>query len=427
MTLPIIVDRRKRTVALGKYKTSRYEKVITLHEVFYENGLSKEYLEAMGKAGNGEGYKALWELSAKHFGPKALPRLEASLYYLWIEPHKDLLLKKCFIYGSRGRRYLVVNEFFVGRFWRYKRILLQLEKDGITHLAPFCITFGKDPSQLKAMLGGLWKVIARNSVSRNKLLIRSLIEHVSVDARMDLRVLAVKKSALPGQEFTINCLSLKQFRPFVIKALSNLVHVKSYILSMCSIGANSTMGDDSSSVIRWISENTKGICREGLLDACHIVTDTKAMANTLERPFSLKWSCSRMMNEHDKLTDKFDEDSLSGFSFNWLKDYPKRIESNGSVATLISTPDMLFREGKDMSHCIISYGSLVESRDYVVYSLIADGERATLGLDLDWYGGLVVVFDQCYQAENTSANRGHIALANKVIEEFYKHSGVVNN
>jgi len=230
---------------------------------------------------------------------------------------------------------------------RNREKLRETYKDGLYNLLPFVAQFGLTPAELRSEFkkaGKLseWKIVAKNSIAKNKMLVAGW-------TNIDLMLAGVK------------------------------MNTPSTLLK--------TVGNMSSKYSDYLITNFKGKWKDKKLvwDQIILFRDTQIMAREFDMPFDPKWTPRRMKEEHDKLV-KIDHDrKYSPEPMDAVKDIqPERLEHNGFVATLLKNAREIGDEGSCMNHCVGMYSRYVQAGIYLVYSVTKNGERtSTIGIIRD--------------------------------------------
>lgn len=288
----------------------------------------------------------------------------------------------------------------------HEELLAQSVKDKTTHLNPLLNVTGKTPKELREILGkGLWKQLAKNSYSRNKL----LAQEVGYWATHGLTE------------------ALKNYTERWNKVPSTLLKagVKSPVTA--NIYKNSGIP-----LTHFLKKTPEAIRFQRL------VSDTELMLLALEgRYLNPEWSKRRVEEEHDRLVilqnnrrreelEKQNRDMIQDFTT--LFSLPMVFDS-GFVAKPCTNPRQVRDEGSRMNHCVGSYARHCAEGKYIVYSVAnKDGIHSTLGIRVDkLYADtdkpkFKFTVDQHYRSHNRDITEDESDFADKVIEALLKHN-----
>lgn len=258
----------------------------------------------------------------------------------------------------------------------------QAVKDGIRNVAPIINLFGKNPQELKVLLGkSLWKSLCKNSYTRNQYLMRHIYNFYADAGRIEV---LKEYNKLPS-----SVLAKRHLLSFNYVHLAKVKEVTGYSWKKLA----KPMGSD------WFSH-------------LHIIRDTESMAKQYGEPFNMKWSYDKIKALHEKLTKTLKERQAemerqrethyqelrkvraSSLHKNCIFD-----EILGVKVTLLETAQDVQDEGDKMHHCVGAYAYTVAEGNYLVYHLEKDGVGATLGIEVTkkyTTGELIYMFSQCY-------------------------------
>lgn len=260
----------------------------------------------------------------KHFN-----KLQAKAF---IAPIYDVLKKVSKYQGGQrwdGNIIRKVNES--------KDILLQTYEDKLYNILPIIALTGKSPKELKQEYKGVWKIISKNSLNKNKALVKA------------------------GSKYHAN--------------ISSLAHLPTTILEKFS--------NNNAVVMEYIANNFKGQWNKPLANETRIAKDAVYLAEQLGVTVDPKWTPRRMKEEHDKMSQNITAKKYSKDVFDSVKDVSiKAFEHEGYVATLLDNAFAIAEEGNAMGHCVAGYSGSVARGAYLVYSVMKDGERSsTIGIN----------------------------------------------
>ncbi len=256
-----------------------------------------------------------------------------------------LCLSKFYLSDRKGRRLYFRWRWDFNKIVRLRECydkIVQLDKDGLMHLAPLVMKHNKDPHELKKVYGSAWRVLSKNSFNRNNLI----------------------------KEYTVSDASQLTKFPTTI--------LKQNILVMSLLGNN--IKEHFFMVFKsqnYFKDMTNG----------HIIIyrDMMCMAWQLgKNPKPKLWS--DVVKLHDKYTAMILEKECSEKSMAPIT-YPLEpfiIEKDDIeyLCTPIISDRALYEEGKKMHHCVYSYKSRIERGEYFVVHIenLRTNEHSTLGL-----------------------------------------------
>lgn len=220
-------------------------------------------------------------------------------------------------------------------------VINQTIKDGNSHILPFVVFTGKTTEDLKKKYGkGLWKRLCKNSHYRNKVIEESLDVSVMVN-----------------------------YPTSVIKMVNTINGVKH------------TNAEFKNELANWYTNYFKGkwttLTHEDIIDSYNCVRDTKQMAGQLGYEFKLNMDYASLKQLHDKYAEAIRDRQYSSEPFDWLKDIPKQLNEGDYSIVLLDNPRSIREEGDVMKHCVASYINLVYRKEYLVYSVMKNGERVS--------------------------------------------------
>lgn len=217
----------------------------------------------------------------------------------------------------------------------------QTIKDGNSHILPFVVFTGKTAEDLKKEYGkGLWKRLCKNSHYRNKLIEESNAVSVMVN-----------------------------YPTSVIKMVNRIS------------GCGYTNAEFKKEFADWCTKYFKGkwttLTHGDITGIYNCVKDTKQMAEQLGYKFNLNMDYDSLKQLHDKYAKAIRDRQYSSAPFDWLKDIPKQLNEGDYSIVLLDNPRSIREEGDVMKHCVASYIYLVARKEYLVYSVMKNGEKVS--------------------------------------------------
>lgn len=217
----------------------------------------------------------------------------------------------------------------------------QTIKDGNSHILPFVVFTGKTTEDLKKEYGkGLWKRLCKNSHYRNKVIEES--HAVSVMVNYPTSVIKM------------------------VNRISGCWHINA---------------EFKKELADWYTKYFKGkwttMTHGDIIDIYNCVIDTKQMAEQLGYKFNLNMNYDSLKQLHDKYAKAIRDRQYSSEPFDWLKDIPKQLNEGDYSIVLLDNPRSIREEGDVMKHCVASYINLVVRKEYLVYSVMKNGERVS--------------------------------------------------
>lgn len=337
--LPIELDYENYNVVVNGYKISCFGKFDTtvkggylhLKTILYSPKCGKEFYQEFNNT----------------FGvtPKRALRIINKLRWKvllgeggWLSPKQ--IFKYCY-FGTYKR---ALCRDTLGFLHEYKDKINQCLLDNQENLVPIIINTGKTPEELKKSLGkSVWKKIANNSFSKNKLLIECYGESGLQPSRVNLAYSTLKL-------FYGRC--------------------EGEYVEIC---------DRLARQARVLSK------KKEYQEIRDIVNDTIDMAEQLEVEINPNWSLNRWREEHDNFSRQLLTQEYSTEKFTKTL-YPKllpEISLDGCTAKLLLSPFEVALEGQTMHHCVASYAYTCERGDYAVYHVTdSKGNVSTLGCNI---------------------------------------------
>lgn len=149
-------------------------------------------------------------------------------------------------------------------------------------------------------------------------------------------------------------------------------------------------------------------------------------ANTLEVKINANWSLKRILLEHSKLTkiimdiemENFEDEPLD-YSKDFIPTLPKGIN-------LLDSKKKIYAEGETMKHCIYTnYWNPIKNKSFLVFSINYNGERATLGCNVD-QNGIKYHSISSFRNQNPSKELVNwVKLWYKEFKEHFKINGTI--
>ena len=307
-------------------------------------------------------------------------KLNATIRKIWIDPIEQEVKRYGFSYGSK------LSPRSVQQIWENLDVIREVQEDGLDNLEPFAAILGKNPQQMKELVGkSAWKQLCKNSRTRNTYIASALLR----------------------------------------KGFSSVKTINSFPSWVLKHGYRGYIPLDDSGL--WVLEQFKpGEVRNkrqsGQFFDIRLMlikrSDTKRMANELGLKFSEKWDYPTIHKKHEEYTKLIEQRRFSKDVFDWAKDFKVKGLTHGDFeAILLDNAYAIAEEGMEMHHCVASYADASRSGDYLVYSILHKGERySTLGIRVERVrinivcGSSVVVGDK-YQLNQ------HYKACNKPVDD----------
>lgn len=271
-------------------------------------------------------------------------KLNATIRKIWIDPIEQEVKRYGFSYGSK------LNPRSVQQIWENLDVIREVQEDGLDNLEPFAAILGKNPQQMKEIVGkSAWKQLCKNSRTRNTYIASALLRRgfSSVKTINSFPSWVLKQGYRGHIPFDDTGLwVLEQFKPGEARNMRRLGQFLGFR--------------------RMIMERS----------------DTKRMANELGLKFSEKWDYPTIHKKHEEYTKLIEQRRFSKDVFDWAKDFKVKGLTHGDFeAILLDNAYAIAEEGMEMHHCVASYADASRSGDYLVYSILRKGERySTLGI-----------------------------------------------
>lgn len=224
---------------------------------------------------------------------------------------------------------------------KHKDILEEVYNDKLYNILPIVCETGKSPKELKQEMKQAWKSISKNSLNKNKALVK----------------------ACKGYE-TERLVELHDLPTTVLKNFfSCRPEVQRYIATHFK-GKWNKVG------------NLNGDIRL-FGDACYL-------ADQLGESVDWKWTPRRVKEEHDRMSKEITAKKYSKDVFKSVEDIScKALKSGDYTAILLDNAFAIADEGNNMGHCVVGYSDSVRDGKYLVYSVTKNSERSsTIGIYL---------------------------------------------
>lgn len=348
----------------------------------------------------------------------------------------DLLfvLKKCELSRPGENCLNPVNVFGTSAlhacFYAAREKIIQAKQDGLINILPWVLYTGKDPHELKLMLGkSLWAQIARNSLSRNKLILRHFL--ISILTRQYLLARFVRRksrrlyldSDAPLNTDVQGFLCHALHNPHLLDLLKILIKLRSSILvsfDYFPVGENNHVSFVHAKAYRAfevqtvcerssVPLSTRSIQRITCENVAQIIDDTYRMARLLNIQFTLSSNATlaSLTRRHDHYAktialQRIESEPLVAFTraailaeqLGMPMGETNYATSIGTIqAKVILDSRTLAFEGLDMHHCVASFQSYIKGGEYLVVSgrLVESDVRFTMGL---WWSDGQLLLDQ---------------------------------
>ena len=307
-------------------------------------------------------------------------KINVAIREMWIAPVEQEVKRYGFSYGSK------LSPRSVQQIWENLDVIREVQEDGLDNLEPFAAILGKNPQQMKEIVGkSAWKQLCKNSRTRNTYIASALLRRGFSSVK------------------TIN-----SFPSWVLKQ-----------------GYRGHIPFDETGL--WVLEQFKPGEARNMLPSGQFFgfrrmimerSDTKRMANELGLKFSEKWDYATIHKKHEEYTKLIEERRFSKDVFDWAKDFKIKGLTHGDFeATLLDNAYAIAEEGRMMHHCVASYADASRSGDYLVYSILRKGERySTLGVRvgverINLVGGATLVVGGKYRLNQ------HYKACNKPVDD----------
>lgn len=304
----------------------------------------------------------------ERLGPKFNRRFQAANYWLWVGNRMTQRSADMLRYpGKQWREYdpglVVLANHALGH-------VNEAERDGLYHLVPAIVVFGKSPHEIRRAIGpATWRRIAANSRSRNMRIMQAAMINAVERTERFVRLLDCPSGHLAGIG-----------RAFMAMDLGDE-------LIASRLASRKTVGE---------LEVTR-----------HLVHDARRMGVQIN-PL---WGLARLQREHN---DAVREVRTRQFSPKPFADVWLFSQGDYTATRLVSRLDIVM-EGDTQHHCVGSYADHAAAGKYVILR-VEGSERATVGLALTNGGWWAV--DQIYGACNAPVSNKCRAFVTKAAEAF---------
>lgn len=418
--MKIEYDEQSSVIRVGKAEFTQFTNfdnaLSFAHHIFSVNGVSlreldqpyvlckadSEWGEARKKYlfSHKERYKAIGDklgcsLSVFHKNFQALQRKA------FIVPVYDIYQKLSDHYPRRKFKGNKWNTDLLNRIYEVKDKLLPVHQDGLNNLLPLVYKLNRTPQELRKELKSGWKVLAKNSLNKNKKLIR-----------------CVRNGAL---DFTHDDENYRA--EMVEKTISQLtLNLPTSLIQYQYLGY-------SHEALKYAEYNLRGKWNDKkfMYDELRMFQDTMRMSEQLGEKVNPKWTPRRMKEEHDRMSKEITARKYSKDKFESTKNIPvKSLKLGDYTATLLESAFDIADEGDSMGHCVAGYADSVRTSNYLVYSVTKDGKRSsTVGITNyvkhESYKGPKYSLQQQYGKYNASVkDMDEQKLGQMIVEELNK-------
>lgn len=229
--------------------------------------------------------------------------------------------------------------------------------DGLKHLLPLVCTLNRTPQELRKIFKKDWKVLANNSLYKNKKLMKTVVHNLF---DMDHKDVVKTQETIDRYKTNIS------------------LNLPTSLIQYLYLGY-------SHKALKWAENFLKGTwSKEKIItDSLRMFQDMERMAEELSVKTDSKWTPRRVKEEHDRMSKEITARKYSKDVFDSVKDIPcKALKAGEYVATLLDSAFLIADEGNSMGHCVAGYADQVRQGDYLVYSVTKDGERSsTIGIN----------------------------------------------
>lgn len=311
----------------------------------------------------------MWRWLGETVGYNFVTSFNKMMYREWVVPYHELALKLC--YRQTGFK---SNELYY--LWKYRELLEQCVRDGIIHITPLVHVFGKSPKELKSAVGNAaWKHIANASFGRNKLI-----------ARHNLGI------------------------------IPSVVDLPSHILEM-----SSPYQEPSPVVKKRVKELKTGreltkMTPSEYANIEFMYRDTKRMAQQTRQTFNENWGLTRLIEEHDRMTELINARMYSDEPFICVPCGPETVVGKKYKMVYLDTEKKIRDEGVAMGHCVGSYAQIAARGDCSIYSVrdinndrVSTVEVRPYGLLVQHYGRFNVLPHEDVQQFVRETLEGYVA------------------
>jgi hypothetical protein len=270
----------------------------------------------------------------------------------WLEniPNSIKMLVMCrFIHYTNP----TINISILQKLYKNKEevlnLLKQADKDGLYNLIPFIFLFGLPPKELKKQLGkGLWKKIANNSKTRNKLVVKAKIRM----GIYDIIDLLDTPSSILCENVNRDVLQLHSDSEY----------------------------EHANLILQYLNNRkTKPRYYEGQFN---YVKDTVDMSGNLD---CLRWGINRISAAHDELLEIQNQKAINLCSTKPLNNKTQFAKEcylieDASIKSINTERDLLV-EARNKKHCVFSYKKSIENNKVVIFNVVYKSENSTLMLN----------------------------------------------
>lgn len=297
-----------------------------------------------------------------------------------------------------------LNSTQVGWLKDRMRIVEKAEADKLFHMVPFFLTDCFESAEtltcvqdLRGVFGkGLYKSLLKNTLERNKLIVRVF--------GMQQRSRAYEELADPssiGLEHRLeDFASLQQLSTTSLRMVASgrfNYSSQKYISWAEKVAKTNPLVEGD--LVKTISRNAalfrdthyllscEALEREGidLRLSSRQTTVGRAIQSELFCKAS-KWSYRRMKEEHDEATKRYRFARQPNYNFDWISDLGlvgpfSVLGAKGLVAEPLLTSKELVEEGNEMSHCVGSYSEHVKSKSCLIFKITGTKDaRSTVSI-----------------------------------------------
>lgn len=405
--IDIVVDHENMTVTAGAFSKSEFflfpkrkEACVPLIQNIIPNA------PYFGKTSY-DGHKKAFTFMSNELGSFFFRGWFKAMHQLWVNGNQRIIYRLCI---DRKGKHGELDAEKVKAFHKHKLIIAQAIADGIEHVTPIIMAFGKDPQELKKQLGkGVWKSICKNSFSRNKLL-ADWAEAIPHTYKLSSGLLKLVTQGHRGA--------------YVNACPEYLMQIDVHLQEPKKLSV------------------TKA--RE-IHNLCGTYYDTRNMARHLGAPFDVNWSVKTIQRKHDEYTKEINKKNYSTERFK--HQFPERVDLDGMLAPplhlehyirplsaeaclpnvrvhytafLLDSEYAYWEEGTAMHHCVANYAPGGKTGRYAVYSVRKNGERFST-LMFDDYGRVI----QHYIAWNKPIPHEDREYTTKIERELSKQIGAL--
>lgn len=259
---------------------------------------------------------------------------------VFVAPVYDILKKVAF--SGRG-----FSQVHLKKIHKNLPVVRQVYNDKLYNILPVVVEHEESPQQLKKELKGAWKVIANNSLNKNKALANAAKRHQDLNR------------------------------------LQKLAHLPTTVLK--------NFNHAGIEELEYIALHFKGMWNKtvDINNQLYILRDTIRMANKLGENVNLKWTPRRLKEEHDRMAREITARKYSKDQFESTKNISvKSISIGDYTAVLLESAFDVAEEGNVMGHCVAGYADHVREGNYLVYSVMKNGQKvSTIGIQKGkmWY------------------------------------------